>query len=69
MITSPVQANHDDEYRNVVVQFNKQLRSHPRYQQLMDLILTKVGPATVWNLGRYEPCMVDHSTVIKPACP
>ena len=42
-----------------MVHFNKQLRSDPRYQQLMGLILTKVGPATVWNLDRYDPNMLQ----------
>ena len=37
-----VQANHDDEYRNVVVQFNEQLKADPLYEELLDLVHSKV---------------------------
>jgi len=36
------QANHDDEYRNVVVQFNEQLKADPLYEELLDLVHSKV---------------------------
>jgi len=36
------QANHDDEYRNVVVQFNEQLKADPLYEKLLERIHSKV---------------------------
>ena len=37
-LTKLNQANHDDEYRNVVVQFNEQLKADPLYEKLLERI-------------------------------
>ena len=41
-LTKLDQANHDDEYRNVVVQFNEQLKADPLYEKLLERIHSKV---------------------------